>query len=84
MDTPPLHHNQIRWACRRGMLELDYFLLSFFDNYFETLSEAEQQCFVALLTEADQDLSNWLLHVTEPPAQFAALIQKIKDHVTHV
>ncbi len=79
MQTP--HNNQIRWACRRGMLELDNFLLAFFDDCYEGLSDSDQKTFILLLNEQDQDLYNWLLGVSvasDPKLQ--ALCEKIHTH----
>jgi antitoxin CptB len=84
MDNSSLNKNQIRWACRRGMLELDCFLLTFFDDCYDHLSLSEKQDFASLLTEQDQDLYNWLLFVTPPPTQFAELIGKIHHHAQQV
>ncbi len=75
-----LQKNQLRWACRRGMLELDRFLLSFVEDCFDHLSPAEQECFTLLLEEEDQDLSNWLLNVTPAAPQFQTLCDKIRNH----
>ncbi|MCW9022639.1 MAG: succinate dehydrogenase assembly factor 2, partial [Sedimenticola sp.] len=35
-DIPPL--GQLRWQCRRGMLELDYILVGFLDQHFTDLA----------------------------------------------
>ncbi len=73
--------NQIRWACRRGMLELDQFLMRFFDDCYDGLSAAEQNTFVLLLEEADQDLYNWLLGVCQcPDPQLQAFCDRIRAH----
>ena len=83
MSTP--HHNQLRWACRRGLLELDKFLLTFFDDCYDDLSLAEKQDFVTLLNEADQDLYNWLLGVSSAPTPaWQSLCDKIRAHAQKV
>lgn len=43
------------------MLELDYVLTDFLENRFERLSPDNQQRFVRLLRENDQDLQQWLI-----------------------
>ncbi|MGA2654463.1 MAG: succinate dehydrogenase assembly factor 2 [Gammaproteobacteria bacterium] len=76
-----LNKNQLRWACRRGMLELDQLLMTFFDDCFDALPTDEQNTFVALLEEADQDLYNWILGVSlcaNPKIQ--ALCDRIRRH----
>lgn len=48
--------NEVRWHCRRGMLELDMLLHGYFDAKYAGLSTAQQRTFVGLLTWLDQDL----------------------------
>jgi antitoxin CptB len=52
---------QVRWQCRRGMLELDLILFPFVDNVFSDLSLADRQNFIKLLSYPDQDLVEWLM-----------------------
>lgn len=52
---------QVKWSCRRGMLELDKILLPFFEEVFTTLPKAKKDSFVALLSSTDQELYSWLL-----------------------
>ena len=83
MVTP--HKNQLRWACRRGMLELDKFLLTFFDDCYDDLSDTDQKTFELLLGEQDQDLYNWLLNVSvSADPKFQALCDKIRTHAQQV
>jgi antitoxin CptB len=83
MQTP--NKKQLRWACRRGMLELDQFLLTFFDDCYDDLSENDQKTFELLLGEQDQDLFNWLLNVSvSPDPQFQVLCDKIRAHAQQV
>lgn len=51
---------RLRWACRRGMLELDLLLGNFLEEAFLKLSENDQAVFIRLLGENDQDLFLWL------------------------
>ena len=82
MDTPSLSLSdpaRIRWQCRRGMLELDIMLLSFFDKVYETLSVEQKISFVELLTFPDQVLYSWLIGQTQPEtAPLQALVQIIR------
>ncbi len=61
-----MEKSQIRWGCRRGMLELDILLCGFFDARFDALTPEQQDDFIALLREADQDLFRWLVGQLEP------------------
>ncbi len=58
--------NRLRWACRRGMLELDLVLLPFLENTFSSLSEDDQLLFEKLLEGEDQDMFGWFLRRVEP------------------
>ena len=58
--------NRLRWACRRGMLELDLLLSPFVDEHFEKLDPEDQALFEQLITCEDQDLFAWLMNRVEP------------------
>ena len=60
-----INRNRIHWACRRGMLELDLFLLPFFNAKFDTLTSDEQEDFYVLLEESDPTLQDWLMNNSE-------------------
>ncbi|MDR1888649.1 MAG: succinate dehydrogenase assembly factor 2 [Zoogloeaceae bacterium] len=50
-------YERLRWRCvRRGLLEVDIALGRFLEEDFGTLSEAEQQAFVALADRDDLEL----------------------------
>ena len=51
---------QVRWQCRRGMLELDILLLSFFETHYDALRLEEQAAFCRLLEASDPDIHAWL------------------------
>ena len=73
---------KLRWACRRGMRELDMWLLNFLDDGssgYDALSDDEKKHFVRLLGCLDQELFDWLMGKAAPtdPA-FPSLIERIK------
>ncbi|MBU3021872.1 succinate dehydrogenase assembly factor 2 [Aestuariibacter sp. A3R04] len=53
--------NRLKWACRRGMLELDVLFLPFVEEAFDELSEEKQILFERLLTCDDPDLFAWFM-----------------------
>jgi len=57
---------ELRWQCRRGLLELDYLLEEFLENHYEQLSHELQQAFVTLLDCPDPELQQWLLAGVNP------------------
>ncbi len=70
---------EIRWQCRRGMLELDILLLAFFDKDYKSLAQEEKKIFIALLSFPDQELYGWLIGKIEPPFSFQAMVKQIRQ-----
>jgi antitoxin CptB len=74
----------LRWACRRGMLELDILLGNFLEEIYLTLSSEMRLIFEQLLLENDQDLFMWLTGKEMPTrTDFIAIIEKIRFHAKH-
>lgn len=72
---------KLRWACRRGMLELDILLGSYLEEVYLTLSEENQAEFVRLLQFNDQELFDWLTGKTAPTdAGVTIVVQRIRQH----
>ncbi len=61
-----MNENRLRWASRRGMLELDLILLPFLENIFPSLSDEQKSLYEKLLESEDQDLFSWLMQRVEP------------------
>lgn len=81
--TPQPHHSmhgaRIRWACRRGMLELDLLLIPFFDHHFTNLSAVERVHFEHLLQHTDPELYEWLLGQSLPEdSSLMDIVKKIR------
>lgn len=75
---------RLRWACRRGMLELDILLGHYLEEVYLSLNETDQAIFVRLLSENDQNLFLWLTgkDVCED-AELAVMIDRIRHHAKH-
>jgi antitoxin CptB len=61
--------SELKWRCRRGMLELDVFLQRFLQQGYAELSGEQRQVFLELLEYPDQELLELLLgriHAVEP------------------
>lgn len=72
---------RVRWQCRRGMLELDMLLLSFFDSEYASLAQTERQSFIDLLNNPDPVLYQWLIGKDTPTSPtLAALVETIRKH----
>jgi len=61
-----MNKNRLRWACRRGMLELDLILEPFVENFYDLLEESDQLRFEVLLESEDQSLFMWLMKRQAP------------------
>jgi antitoxin CptB len=70
--------NRMRWAARRGMLELDLLLEPFVTSRYSQLSATEQQSFVKLMRCEDQDLFAWFIQREKPQdPELAAIVSQI-------
>jgi len=68
---------QIKWACRRGMLELDFILNEFMEQRLSNLSETEQDRLLLYLENADPDLYSWLMGYKQPETEADILMTDI-------
>lgn len=72
---------QLKWACRRGMLELDVLLGNFLTEAYPKLSTDQQNLFERFLSNNDQDLFIWLTGKEIcPNTHFAQMIELIRHH----
>jgi antitoxin CptB len=72
---------RLKWACRRGMLELDVLLGNFLETGYLQLSDEDKQLFINLLECADPELFSWLMGKAEAPdAGLARITEIIRNH----
>lgn len=77
--------NKIRWASRRGMLELDLMLVPFVEEKLRDLTEFEIQRYRNLLECEDNDLFAWFLKRGQPDdAELAIVVRQIIAHARGV
>lgn len=75
-------YGRLKWACRRGMLELDVLFMPFADSGFNELSEKQQEVFERLLTSDDPDLYAWFMgHQPCDDLEFSQMIEHILSRV---
>lgn len=73
-------HKRMRWASRRGMLELDLILEPFVRLHYAQLDEAGRDRYRALMTCQDQELFDWFLRKQSPQdPEHALMIRTILD-----
>lgn len=73
--------SRLKWACRRGMLELDVLLGNFLENGFPALSHDEKLLFARLLENPDPELFAWLMGAEQPQDKdMQLIIGKMRHH----
>ena len=78
-EKDPYHYAKLKWACRRGMLELDVLLGKFLDEHYPSLAFKDKEHFIRLLGQSDTDLFAWLLGKEKPHDEgLASLVNKIR------
>ena len=82
VNFPPVNKARLKWACRRGMLELDVLFIPFVDEAYDDLSSEKQRIFERLLTEQDPDLFAWFMgHEVCEDQELNAMVQFILKRV---
>ena len=73
---------RIRWACRRGMLELDVLCMPFVEEAHDSLDAKQQATFQRLLTQEDPDLFAWFMgHEKCKDVELNSMVELILDRV---
>lgn len=73
--------SRLRWACRRGMLELDVILGNFLNEAYLSLELDDKQRFVDLLSCTDPELFAWLLgHEVPTDPDTLKMVEIIRRH----
>ncbi len=78
VGTPAAHErlgpaaiNQIKWRCRRGLLENDLFIERFFKRHEESLTHRQAGALMKLMDLPDNDLLDLLLRRKDPEGDLA-------------
>ena len=70
---------RVLWQCRRGMLELDLFLMPFVEKHYIDLSSEERAIFNDLLETPDPILYAWLIKKEDPDnPTWSSLVERIR------
>ena len=67
-----------RWRSRRGMLELDLYLVPFAEREFGRLSCTERVAYAELLRCDDWQILDWLQGRREPDTRLAAIVERVR------
>ena len=75
-----IEHNRMRWAARRGMLELDLVLAPFVERCYPGLDSEGRVQFNRLMLCEDQDLFAWFMRREQPDdGELAGLVKQILE-----
>ncbi len=81
-ENTKVNKARLKWACRRGMLELDVLFSPFVDEAYDDLCEEKKQDFERLLTCQDPELFAWFMgHETCDDEELNAMVQFILQRV---
>ena len=73
---------RLRWACRRGMLELDVLFMPFVEDAYDDLSAENKAIFERLLVCQDPELFAWFMgHEICEDKELNAMVQIILQRV---
>ncbi|WNC71482.1 succinate dehydrogenase assembly factor 2 [Thalassotalea psychrophila] len=73
---------RLRWACRRGMLELDVLFMPFVEEAWDDLTKQQKQDFDRLLECDDPELFAWFMgHEECKDEALSAMVQIILTRV---
>ena len=73
---------RLRWACRRGMLELDVLFMPFVEEAWDELSDNDKVTFERLLECDDPDLFAWAMgHQKSDDQALQAMMMVIIERV---
>ena len=81
-QKPSLDKPRLRWACRRGMLELDVLFSPFVEEAWDDLNDTDKATFERLLRCDDPDLFAWAMgHQKSDDPALQAMITFIVNRV---
>ena len=79
MSAQITEYSELKWRCRRGMLELDILLNSYLDKNYNTMSKQQGDIFSEVLDYPDQVLFDLLLgNMQSSDARVNRLVSEIQ------
>lgn len=80
-EDSTIEHKRAYWRSRRGMSELENWLLPFVVHRFRLLTQAQQDAYMVLLDKDDWDVFDWLQERAEAPDEsLRALVDEIRAY----
>ena len=75
---------RVRWRSRRGMLELDLFLVPFAENCYADLTPTDRAAYRDLLDREDWEILDWLRQDSAPAPGLAHIVNLVRAGSTRV
>lgn len=69
--------SRLRWAARRGMLELDLILAPYVEYVYLNAPQPDKKAFHELLKCEDQDLFNWFIKSKLADVEHQNMVEKV-------
>jgi antitoxin CptB len=69
--------DKVKWASKRGMLELDLILEPYVDHAYQNLNLDDKKAFLALLACEDQDLFCWFIKSHPADIEHTETVDKV-------
>lgn len=69
---------RVRWRSRRGMLELDLFLVPFAESCYADLTPADRAAYRDLLRCEDWEILDWLRRDSVPSPDLAHIVELVR------
>lgn len=70
---------QARWRSRRGMLELDLYLVPFAERCYAELSPIDRAAYRALLGREDWEILDWLRRESPPARGLTRIVRLVRE-----
>ena len=73
--------SRLKWACIRGMLELDILLSQYLNEKYHLWSEDDKKSFIKLISYSDPELFSWLMGSLKPDQpHIKKMVEAIRQH----
>ena len=69
---------RVGWRSRRGMLELDLYLVPFAENRYGDLTPTDQAAYRELLGREDWEILDWLRRDPPPVPDLARIVELVR------
>lgn len=69
---------RVSWRSRRGMLELDLYLVPFAERVYAGLPDADRRAYRELLECHDWEILDWLHDRSAPPPRLEEIVARVR------